>query len=64
MSLFKVYISTTPLYLRDYRSAVLNFFRKFRDKFEIINIEELSIEQNISVERSHSGKQLWLYSSL
>jgi hypothetical protein len=40
MADFKVYISSTYADLKDHREAVRDYFGKFRDKFEVISMED------------------------
>lgn len=47
MPVFKVYISSTYVDLKEYRKTVREFFNKFRDKFEVISMEDYVAESEI-----------------
>lgn len=51
MPIFKVYISSTYIDLKDHRKAVRDFFGKFRDKFEVISMEDYVADSELPVDK-------------
>jgi len=51
MPVFKVYISSTYIDLKDHRKAVREFFGKFRDKFEVISMEDYVADSELPVDK-------------
>ncbi|HMK24731.1 MAG TPA: DUF4062 domain-containing protein [Chitinophagaceae bacterium] len=51
MPSFKVYISSTYLDLKEHRKAVRDFFDKFRDKYEVISMEDYVADSELPVDK-------------